>query len=77
MIRLLLTREDRHQDYLSARSLGPNPSEDRANTFGDFGGGVAPCIGGITRIVRANMKHDYPRVQPVQFAMVQAPENVL
>ncbi len=77
MVWLLLAWENRHEDNPSARRLCPKASHNSADALDDFRRGVLAGIGSIARIVRAEVKHDDAWVHSVQFAVVQAPEDVL
>ena len=72
-----LARENRHENHPGLRSLGAQPPKDGTRALGDSGAWVLSGVLGIARVLDADVEHNDPGMQPVQFAVVQAPKYVL
>jgi hypothetical protein len=72
-----LALENRHENDPALRSLGAQPPKDGAHALGDSGGWVLSGLLGIARVVGADVEHNDPGMQPIKFAVVQAPKHVL
>jgi hypothetical protein len=68
---------DGHQDDADAWALSFGMFDDRADSFGDFGGRIFAGVGGIGEVVGADVDDGVSRAQSLEFSVLNAPKDIL
>ncbi len=77
VIGFLFSREYRHENDPRGWRLRPNALQDSPDSFDNLSGSILAGVGGIAGVVRADVDHDNPRAEAIQFAVVNSPEDIL